>query len=471
MDAPFAASDAEAERLRLERTSAVRRWTDGSGRPWDLVIPPTVYPPREDTDLLAAALTALGPGSGRTAFEVGVGSGALLLQLAADGWSVGGCDVHPYAVAASRHVLGEHGHQVRVIESDVRDLDATHLAGADLVVWNTPYLPPVNPDEAHLGPLEEASLSDPIPGGSGIALLEMLAELPARPQRRALLVLRDEGMDGLRMAATARSWSSSVERRLSFEDGEHLVVAMLEPAWPHARHATVQMTGSTNADLLSGERTVGESLRAEQQTEGRGRRAASWASERGDLTASWVIHDGPSPMPAHGFLQAACALATKDVLVDVSGFREDEVLLKWPNDLILDLDGLGKVGGWLIESRQQGRRTRVVAGLGLNLTSGPPTVDGTPRAFLKDQLAEEVHRALTARLCSRLASLTTTMGRKHLAEEAVVAYRASSHRLGLEDLEGESLVPEGLDPHGNLIVQGQDEALNDLDQVHWRLWP
>ena len=59
MDAPFAAADAEAERLRLERTSAAHRWTDGKGRPWDLVIPPTVYPPREDTDLLADALAAL----------------------------------------------------------------------------------------------------------------------------------------------------------------------------------------------------------------------------------------------------------------------------------------------------------------------------------------------------------------------------------------------------------------------------
>ena len=471
MDAPFGADDAEDERLRLERTSAARRWTDGSGRPWDLVIPPTVYPPREDTDLLASALTALGPGGGRSAFEVGVGSGALLLQLAADGWNVGGCDVHPYAVAASRQVLAEHGHRVRVMESDIRDLDATHLAGADLVVWNTPYLPAVNPNEAHLGPLEEASLSDPIPEGSGIALLDMLAKLPARPQRRALLVLREDGMDGLRMAATARGWGSSVERRLSFDDGEHLVVAMLEPAWPHAKHATVKSTGSTNAHLLSGERTVGESLRAEQQTEGRGRRAASWASERGDLTASWVIHYGSSPMPAHGLLQAACALAAKDVLLDVSGLREDEVLLKWPNDLIVDLDGLGKVGGWLIESRQQGRRTRVVAGLGLNLTPGSPTVDGTPRAFLEGQNAEEVRRALTTRLCSRLASLSTPLGRRHLSEEAVVAYRASSQRLGLEDLEGKSLVPEGLDPHGNLIVKEHNGALTDLDHVQWRSWP
>ena len=125
MNAPFAPDDAEAERFRLERPPSEARWIDAKNRPWDLVIPHTVYPPREDTDLLAGWLAKQGAGNGRSVFEVGVGSGAIMLQMAADGWDVHGCDVHPYAVAATRHALSSHGYAGRIREADLGDLDAS----------------------------------------------------------------------------------------------------------------------------------------------------------------------------------------------------------------------------------------------------------------------------------------------------------------------------------------------------------
>lgn len=471
MDAPFAAADAEAERLRLERTSAAHRWTDGKGRPWDLVIPPTVYPPREDTDLLADALAALGAGGGRTVFEVGVGSGALLLQMAADGWNVTGCDVHPYAVAASRHALAHHGHTSKVLEADIRDVDTSFLGPADLIIWNTPYLPPVSAEDAHLGPLEEAALSDPVPGGSALALLAVLADLPARPQRRAMVVLGAEAYSELRSEATKRGWSCTVEGRRVFDDGEGLILAGLERAWPTATHTVVASTGSTNADLMENEGAVGDSLRAVHQTKGRGRRTASWASNEGDLTASWIVHDGQGPIPAHGLVQAACALAARDVLVDLARMDVDDVLLKWPNDLLVEQHALGKVGGWLVESRQQGRNNRVVAGLGLNLTPGPSSVAGTPRGSLEGVDASDLHSALTVRLCTRLNALRSKRGRAGIVAEASDAYRNSASVLGLTDIEGNDLVPTGMDMQGGLSVEGREETIHDLDAVMWRAWP
>lgn len=471
MDAPFAPDDAEAERVRLERPASEVCWEDAKGRTWDLTVPPTVYPPREDTDLLAHALLNLGPGAGRTVFEVGVGSGALMIQMAADGWNVAGCDVHPYAVAATRNLLSTHGHQGPVVEADLRDLGSEVLERADLILWNTPYLPPVSVDEAHLGPLEEASLSDPVPEGAGHALLARLVALPERRNRTAMVVLREDAALRLRADATQQGWCCTVEGRLAFDDGERVVVVALTKAWPHATHRRVATAGSTNADLFEDERRVGDSLQAEHQTEGRGRRMASWASNDGDLTASWVLHDGSMPMLPHGLIQAACGLATKDALLDLGLVNEEEVVLKWPNDVLMDGIRLGKLGGWLIESRQQGKHTRVVAGLGLNLTEGPESIGGTPRAALHGPEASTLQSALTVRLCARLNELHTVRGRERLALEALEAFQASADRLGMTDAEGAPLSPTALDEQGGLCVEGRGAPLHDLDAVAWRFWP
>ena len=471
MNAPFAPDDAEAERIRLERPPSEARWVDAKDRPWNLVIPHTVYPPREDTDLLAGWLAKQGPGHGRSVFEVGVGSGAIMLQMAADGWDVSGCDVHPYAVAATRHALSSHGYAGRIHEADVGDLDASLLAKADLVVWNTPYLPPIEDGQAHLGPLEEAGLSDPDAEGSGHALLARLDDNPVNATLRAALVVQERAVASLRRDATLRGWTCSTVARLAFEDGEQLRLLIMARAWPGATSGLVASTGSTNADLMEGARNTGDSLRAEEQINGRGRREATWWSGPGDLTGSWVLFDGEGPLPPHGLLQAACALATRDALVDLGCDESEHLLLKWPNDLLLDREAPAKIGGWLIESRQHGRNTRIVAGLGLNLTEGPAHVDGTPRAFVQGTTAAALHAALSARLSSRLADLASTDGRRLMAEEAVLAYRASARRLGMTDSDGNELVPISMDEHGGLRLEGGQAPIHDLDAVLWRSWP
>ena len=471
MNAPFAPDDAEAERFRLERPPSEARWIDAKDRPWDLVIPHTVYPPREDTDLLAGWLAEQGAGHGRSVFEVGVGSGAILLQMAADGWSVHGCDVHPYAVAATRYALSSHGYAGRIHEADVGGLDASLLAEADLVVWNTPYLPPVQDGQAHLGPLEEAGLSDPVAEGSGHMLLARLDDVPVNATPRAALVVQERAVAVLRRDATRRGWTCSTVAHLEFDDGERLCLLILARAWPLATSSVVASTGSTNADLMEGARHTGDSLRAERQTSGRGRRKASWRSAHGDLTSSWVLFDGEGPLPPHGLLQAACALATRDALVDLGCNESEHLLLKWPNDLLLDRGGPAKIGGWLIESRQHGRNTRMVAGLGLNLTEGPAHVGGTPRAFVRGTTAAALHAALNARLCSRLADLASTDGRRLMAEEAVLAYRTSAQRLGMTDSNGNDFVPTSMDEHGGLCMEGGQAPIDDLDAVLWRSWP
>ena len=54
---------------------------------WEVLVPQTVYPPREDTLLLARALASLRRSSG-LAVEIGCGSGAISIVLASLGWRV-----------------------------------------------------------------------------------------------------------------------------------------------------------------------------------------------------------------------------------------------------------------------------------------------------------------------------------------------------------------------------------------------
>ena len=77
-----------------------------------LKIPPTVYPPRRDTEILVGAINRL---KGKTGFatEIGCGSGAISISLARQGWRVNACDINPLAVAATRG---------NAVQNDVADL-------------------------------------------------------------------------------------------------------------------------------------------------------------------------------------------------------------------------------------------------------------------------------------------------------------------------------------------------------------
>ena len=63
-DAVFSAEDATSEIERLSRGSKTVDWQPNKSLKFKLKIPPTVYPPMEDTNLLAKRIISLGPGRG-----------------------------------------------------------------------------------------------------------------------------------------------------------------------------------------------------------------------------------------------------------------------------------------------------------------------------------------------------------------------------------------------------------------------
>ncbi|MBK9081922.1 MAG: biotin--[acetyl-CoA-carboxylase] ligase [Rhizobiales bacterium] len=104
------------------------------------------------------------------------------------------------------------------------------------------------------------------------------------------------------------------------------------------------------------------------QTAGRGRRGRAWDSPSGNLFASVLLID-PAPMAVAAQIGFVAALALHDAAgACLPEGRRAELRLKWPNDLLL---GGAKLAGILVESTNFGRRTAVVVGCGLNLTSHP----------------------------------------------------------------------------------------------------
>src|SRR5262249_35855194 len=120
----------------------------------------------------------------------------------------------------------------------------------------------------------------------------------------------------------------------------------------------VERTGSTNADLISDQNAVeGDWLVALDQESGRGRQGRPWVSAPGNFFGSTLVRlrDGD---PAAQTLSLAAGLALIEA-IDVSN-PEQALMLKWPNDLMLNAK---KLAGILLERSG----SRVAVGFGVNL--------------------------------------------------------------------------------------------------------
>jgi release factor glutamine methyltransferase len=119
-------------------------------RTLDLLVDRRVLIPRPETEVVAGlAIDALAHlGRPAVAVDLGTGSGAIALSLAAERWpdiEVWATDVSPDALAVARAnlaALGRRGAAVRLVEGDWFAALPAELRGTvDLVVSNPPYVP------------------------------------------------------------------------------------------------------------------------------------------------------------------------------------------------------------------------------------------------------------------------------------------------------------------------------------------
>ncbi len=371
----FGSLDAEQEIERLDRVAEDRIWTTPQNREIHLTIPPTVYPPREDTDLLASVLHNYDQPRGKNLLEIGCGSGAISLFSAQIGFSVTACDINPFAVASSRNSSLKNDLKITVNEGGpgpLIDGEVSQWAGDkrhDVIIWNLPYLVPAK-DSPHLGPLEEAALLDTDQKGLVSRLLMQLntTTILADGGTVFLLVSRNERSRRIRTTCIREGFairSVSVQR---LEDGECLeVFALWRPFEQQAKLYETEID-STNTFLLNSMHPKGSFLQAGRQLAGHGRRGRPWSHEDVAFAGSWVIHDSSS-ISSPGLLQLQGGLALHEA-INSSCPENASVVLKWPNDALLLVKGeLRKVGGVLVESSSRGKVTRAILGIGCNVSS------------------------------------------------------------------------------------------------------
>ena len=116
---------------------------------------------------------------------------------------------------------------------------------------------------------------------------------------------------------------------------------------------------------------------AKKQTNGRGRIDRSWSDPSGNFSGSILIKidEDLQNLALRSFV---AALSVFDAIDQKIG-QEHELLIKWPNDLLLNGK---KICGILLETRNFGTVSALVIGIGINLLSSP-ILDKTPNVTIK----------------------------------------------------------------------------------------
>lgn len=241
----------------------------------------------------------------------------------------------------------------------------------------------------------------------------------------------------------------------------------------------VESTGSTNSDLAARAAAgapEGAVLVAEEQTSGRGRLDRRWsAPPRSGLFFSVLLRPAGVPAERWGWLPLLAGVATASAVSRAAGV---DTALKWPNDLLVTVDGEERKTGGILAERTGA--DGVVIGIGLNVTlrtaelpvptAGSLALAGAEHTD-RDPLLRAVLRSLAdwygewraasgdpgaARLRQVYAAGCATLGRQIRAELP-----------GGAELVGTAVA---VDDDGRLVVSasGRETAVGAGDVVHLR---
>ncbi|KOG13506.1 MULTISPECIES: biotin--[acetyl-CoA-carboxylase] ligase [Streptomyces] len=254
--------------------------------------------------------------------------------------------------------------------------------------------------------------------------------------------------------------------------------ALVTPDGPWTSLDVVTTTGSTNSDLAAraDELPEGAVLVAEEQTSGRGRLDRSWtAPARSGLFVS-VLLKPEVPVHRWGWLPLLTGVAAATGLAKAAGV---DMSLKWPNDLLVSVDGEERKTGGILAERAGA--DGIVVGLGINVTLRADELPVPAAGSLL--LAGAVSTDRDTLLRAVLRSLGQWYGDWVRADGdpdvsgLQAAYAAGCATLGRRvraDLPGERML-EGeavaLDGDGRLVVAtegGGTEAVGAGDIVHLR---
>jgi len=471
-DEYFESDDAEQEIERLNRAAKQLAWISPQNRQINLIIPPTVYPPREDTDTLAQVIHKYPEPHGKRLLEIGCGSGAISLFAAQLGFSVTACDINPYAVASSRNSAQSNNIRIDVREGGPgpqTDGEVQQWAGEephDVIVWNLPYLMP-EIESQHLGPLEEAALIDTDDKGLVTRLLHQIQTTNILAEGGVIYLLMSQNKRGMSARALCHRKGLAVRTMAThtFDDGECLEVLGIWRPYQFNSKTLVEEIDSTNSTLLNSDEKEGSFLQADRQLAGHGRRGRAWSHEDVAFAGSWVIHEH-AKAPNPGILQLQGGLALFEAISALTETTDVQVL-KWPNDVLLLNDGeLRKVGGILVESISQGKSTRVILGIGCNIASEVLEKEQYSIATLQELNSEisltEFQRVIQASVASWFEQKT---GLNEVKGKEVIAQYSATLSDGIKSL-GEPFYRNKIMRFERMEINGKIRLIDEMNTVH-----
>ena len=212
-----------------------------------------------------------------------------------------------------------------------------------------------------------------------------------------------------------------------------------------SRIRIVERTGSTNADLLTDSSArEGDWLVTLDQTAGRGRQGRDWVTKSGNFFGSTLVTLASGDPPAQSLSLVAGLALIEAVDAAVPGLP---LLLKWPNDLLLDG---AKLAGILLERQAD----RVVAGFGVNLAAAPD-VPGRALAHLNSRIAPEAFAPLLAGAMSRMLNLWRTSPPHDFAKAWLARAHPAGTELRVHAAEAEQLAGrfDGIEPDGAMRLR------------------
>ncbi len=383
-----------------------------------LVVPQTVYPPREDTKLLDEAIAGLGPGAGRQLLEIGCGSGAISIAAAKRGWDVTSCDVHPLAIAATIGNAADNLCSKSINANEGGPGDGGNWKpenGADVIAWNLPYLDPISEEEQGLGPLEDAGL---IYASGGKQLLTELENNPLLLRKGGIvLLLHSSNLIGKILPSMWRKagWATRVYAESIVGDEKLTVIAAWRP-FEGVEPILLEECKSTNLEILDINEVYGQLIMARKQSGGRGQNGKTWEDSPKGFMGSWNLSEN-SIECAPEFLQISSSVALLDCLSSLkclplpshawqnSGdILSAGIVVKWPNDIYLNsATEFAKIGGILAESRSKADNLKIAIGIGLNrygpisdvATAGWNDINGF-EIFTREDLLKSLHASMSS---------------------------------------------------------------------------
>ncbi|GHC49551.1 biotin--[acetyl-CoA-carboxylase] ligase [Streptomyces flavofungini] len=244
----------------------------------------------------------------------------------------------------------------------------------------------------------------------------------------------------------------------------------------------VAATGSTNTDLAAraDELPEGAVLVAEEQSAGRGRLDRRWsAPPRSGLFFSVLLKPDDVPVERWGWLPLLTGVAVAAGIARTAGV---DTALKWPNDLLIKVDGAErKAGGILAERAGSVGGGGIVVGIGVNVTLRADELPvpgagslalagavGTDRDPILRSVLRELERWYREWRAAKGDPSLTRLQEAYAAGCATLGRRVRAELPGGRDVTGEAVAVDG---DGRLVLATEDgvrEPVGAGDVVHLR---